>query len=82
MEPQEPMQETDQVTALLLVVLPAAAAVKVCVPPAFSDIVPGLTAEIVIGTRLTVAVEVTVGYALAVAVTVTVFEAVTLAGAV
>jgi hypothetical protein len=78
----EPKHESVQVTAVLFVKLPAAVAVNCCVWPLFSDAVPGVTAEIVIGTRLTDAVAVLLLPALAVAVTVTTPAALMLAGAV
>jgi hypothetical protein len=77
-----PKHESVHVTDLLFVKLPAAVAVNCCVPPTFSDAVPGETAEIVTGTRLTIAVALLLLSALEVAVTVTVVALATGEGAV
>jgi hypothetical protein len=76
----EPEHESVQVTAVF--VLPVTVAVNCCVPPTFRDAVPGVTAEIVIGTRLTDAVAILLLSAFAVAFTVAAPAALMLAGAV
>jgi hypothetical protein len=82
MAPQLELEhDSVQVTAVLFVMLPDAVAVNCCVWPLFRDAVPGATAEIVIGTRATLAVVILLLSALAVAFTVTVSAALMLAGA-
>jgi hypothetical protein len=76
----EPEHESFQATAVFA--LPVTVAVNCCVWPLFSDAVPGVTAEIVIGKRLMDAVAVLLLSALAVAVTVTAPATLMLAGAV
>jgi hypothetical protein len=76
----EPKHESVQATAVFA--LPVTVAVNCCVWPLFSDAVPGVTVEIVIGTRLTDAVATLLLSALAEAVTVTAPATLMLAGAV
>lgn len=85
MEPQlEPSEQViDQVTAVLLVALPVTVApVNCCVPLIFSDTLAGEIAEMVTGSRLTVAIAILLLSALAVALTVAVLAAAMVAGAV